>query len=190
MTREEYEYYLKTDREALHDYAYRPYRLYTPFCIDKEIGRFQYLLRTCEYYNSQRSKNLFFLLRKWLYAIYFKQQSIRMGYTIPPGVFGPGLRIAHRGTIVVNGRCRIGRNCTINVGVNIGMKAGLPDECPIIGNNVYIGPGAKIFGRITIADGCAIGANAVVCHDIQEPYSIVVGVPAKVVGQVSRNLHV
>lgn len=33
---------------------------------------------------------------------------------------------------------------------------------PVLGDNVYIGPGAKIFGKVQIADGCKVGANAVV----------------------------
>lgn len=47
---------------------------------------------------------------------------------------------------------------------------------------MYIGPGAKIFGKVTIADGCVIGANAVVCKDFLEPNKIIIGVPAKQVG--------
>lgn len=55
-------------------------------------------------------------------------------------------------------------------------------KAPQIGNDVYIGPGAVIFGDITIADGCYIGANAVVNKSISETNSVVVGVPAKVIG--------
>lgn len=36
------------------------------------------------------------------------------------------------------------------------------DGAPHIGNNVYIAPGAKIFGNISIGNNVAIGANAVV----------------------------
>ena len=64
--------------------------------------------------------------------------------------------------------------------VNIGANQG-SNKAPQIGDNVYIGPGAVIFGDITIADGCYIGANAVVNKDIVEPYSVVVGIPAKVI---------
>lgn len=49
----------------------------------------------------------------------------------------------------------------------------------MIGDNVYLGPGAKIFGGIYIADGCKIGANAVVNKSCKEKNGILVGIPAK-----------
>jgi len=190
MTKEELKYYIEEDKKRLRDY-YHPHLKPGPlFYIDKEIGRFQYLLRKCEYYFSNKKRNPLYIMQKYIYAWFFKRQSLKLGFTIPINTFGPGLRIAHRGTIVVNGKCKIGKNCTINAGVNIGIKAGSPNEVPTIGNNVYIGPGAKIFGKITIADGCAIGANAVVCKDILDPNSIAVGIPAKVIGKVTKDLSI
>lgn len=56
-------------------------------------------------------------------------------------------------------------------------------KAPKIGNDVYIGPGAVIFGDIEIADGCYIGANAVVNKSILEPNSVIVGIPTKVIKQ-------
>lgn len=49
-----------------------------------------------------------------------------------------------------------------------------------IGNDVWIGAGANILGGVTIGDGCVIGAGAVITKDV-EPYSIVAGVPGKVI---------
>lgn len=51
----------------------------------------------------------------------------------------------------------------------------------IIGKHVYIGPGAKIFGDIYIADDIAIGANAVVNKSFTTPGITVAGVPAKII---------
>ena len=51
-----------------------------------------------------------------------------------------------------------------------------------IGNDVWIGAGASILRGVKVGDGAVIGAGAVVTKDV-EPYSIVVGVPAKKVGQ-------
>lgn len=188
MDKQELKYFLDEDAKALKDYCCQTLLPISPFYIDKEIGRFQYLLRKCEYYYSLKSRSPIVYLKKYIYSWLFKKKSLLLGFTIPTGVFGPGLKIVHRGTIVVNGKCRIGKNCTINAGVNIGIKAGYPDEYPIIGDNVYIGPGAKIFGKIKIADGCAIGANSVVCKDILTPNSIVVGIPAQIIGEVNRDL--
>jgi len=63
----------------------------------------------------------------------------------------------------------------VNIGANQGSK-----KAPKIGNDVYIGPGAVIFGDIEIADGCYIGANAVVNKSVTEPDSVIVGIPAKI----------
>lgn len=89
--------------------------------------------------------------------------------------------MAHTGTIVISTYAIIGENCRIHAGVNIGTAAGTQGQAPKIGNNVYIGPGAKIYGPITVADGVAIGANAVVNKDFLEENATLVGVPAKVI---------
>lgn len=52
----------------------------------------------------------------------------------------------------------------------------------VIGNDVWIGHGAIIIAGVTIGDGVVIGAGAVVTRDVP-PYHIVVGVPAKKIGQ-------
>ena len=100
-------------------------------------------------------------------------------FQFPKNVFGPGLSIAHRGTIVVMGSTKVGTNCRIHTCVNIVVKAGTLSLAPQIGDNVYIGPGAKLFGDIKIADSIAIGANAVVNKSFLEPGITIAGVPAK-----------
>lgn len=52
---------------------------------------------------------------------------------------------------------------------------------PIIGNNVYIGPGAILFGDITIADNVSIGANATVNRSFTESNVVIAGTPAEIV---------
>lgn len=98
------------------------------------------------------------------------------GMHIGVNVCDEGLSIAHVGPIIIHGKSRIGKNLRIHVGVNIGANGGEP---PILGDNIYIGPGAKIFGDIIIASGCRIGANAVVCKNCEEENCTLVGVPAK-----------
>jgi serine O-acetyltransferase len=56
---------------------------------------------------------------------------------------------------------------------------------PVIGNNVYIGPGARIIGNIIVGDNVIIGANAVVVKDVS-PYSVVAGVPAKIIAYITE----
>ena len=106
--------------------------------------------------------------------------SLKTGISIPKNTCDRGLTLYHYGSIVVNAACQIGKNCCIMNNVNIGANQGSL-KAPIIGDNVYIGPGAVIFGEITIADGCYIGANAVVNKSVLEPNSVIVGIPAKVI---------
>ena len=86
----------------------------------------------------------------------------------------------------INPATKIGKNCRIQRMVGIGPSFGT-NNCPTIGDNVYIGPGARLYGDIEIADNCWIGANAVVNKSFLEPYSVIAGVPAKVVKIETRN---
>lgn len=80
---------------------------------------------------------------------------------------------------MVNNEVRVGKNCLVSVCVNVGCAAGRPEAVPVIGDDVFIGPGAKIFGDIRIADGVAIGANAVVNKSFLEPNITIAGIPAR-----------
>ena len=171
-TREEYEYYLEADRASLEMRRDRP-RLF-----GDEIWRFERLLRANEYYENCHPSPLWAPYRALL-SLRLHRLSTRLGFTIPPHVFGPGLAIAHRGTIVVNACARVGANCRVHVCVNIGSRAGTHDQAPVIGDNVYIGPGAMLFGSIRIADNIAIGANAVVNRSFEQPGITIAGAPAR-----------
>lgn len=93
---------------------------------------------------------------------------------------GKGLYIGHSGYIVVNPRAKLGPYCNLSPGVIIG-EAGRGENrgVPQIGCRVYFGPGAKVFGKISVGDRVAIGANAVVCEDVPDN-AVVGGVPAKI----------
>ena len=175
-SKKEYFYYLQEDRRALKISS--KIIFINPFEIDLEIWRFQKALRKCEYLYNINKNNPLWKIRKYIAAIKFKKMSLRLGFTIPVNCFGPGLRIAHRGTIVVNGQCKIGTNCTINACVNIGAQFGADNKVPILGDNIFISPGAKVFGDIIIANGCIIGANAVVNKSFLVENTIIIGVPA------------
>ena len=109
---------------------------------------------------------------------------MKLGFTIPFNVFGPGLSIAHYGTIVVSQYAKVGSNCRLHVGVNIGASGG-GNDAPQIGDNVYIGSGAILFGGIVIADSISIGANATVNKSIKDPNVVIAGTLAKVVKEGS-----
>ncbi len=76
-------------------------------------------------------------------------------------------------------RCIIGENVRIDQHVTIGIRWD-EDAAPIIGNNVRIGAGAKVLGKIRIGDNARIGANAVVLTDVPDN-ATAVGVPARII---------
>jgi len=108
--------------------------------------------------------------------------TFKYGISIPPEtVIGSGFYIGHFGGIVVSPKSKIGKNCNISQGVTIGQtNRGSRKGFPIIGNNVYIGPGAKIIGGVTIGNDVAVGANCVVTKDVPDN-AVVVGVPGRVI---------
>jgi serine O-acetyltransferase len=142
------------------------------------VGGYIIHLRLLEYLQSKKSS----LLKPFIFFTHWRLSRISVitGIHIPPGVCGKGLTLRHFGSIVVNSSTKIGRNCCIHNNVNIGTNKG-GKIGPKIGNNVYIGPGAVLFGEIEIADGCYIGANAVINKSVIEPYSVILGIPGKVV---------
>ena len=143
--------------------------------LTNDIFIFEARLRKLEFALNCSKNPIRILFRK----ILFRRISVKLGYSISPNTFGPGLSIAHRGTIVVNGGARIGANCRIHVDVNIGTEAGKAFAAPTIGDNCYIGPGAKIFGSIEIGPNSVIGANSVVNKSFIEGNQTLGGIPAK-----------
>lgn len=97
---------------------------------------------------------------------------------IPPNTCGKGLSIAHVGPIIINTHAKIGLNVRLHVGTNIGANG--EGGAPMIGNDVYVGPGAKIFGDIKLANHIRIGANAVVNRSCMVENALLVGVPATI----------
>lgn len=141
--------------------------------------RFYKSLRKTEYYTNERKDFFGRIVGKFL-RIRHRLLCDKYGWTIPINVFGPGLAIVHTGTIVVTGSAKIGKNCRIHVCTNIGRAPSKEGTgAPVIGDNVYIGPGAKLFGNIQIGDNTAIGANAVVNSSFPEGNCTIAGVPAK-----------
>jgi serine O-acetyltransferase len=102
-------------------------------------------------------------------------RAMRLGYTIPVNVVGPGLKLPHWGTVVISAQARVGPGCTIHPGVSIGLHHG---RAPTLGARVYVGPGAKVFGALHVGEGAVIGANAVVTSDVEAGASVV-GIPAR-----------
>lgn len=161
--------YLIADRNALRITRNRP-----KFFGD-EIWKFEICLRKLEYYTNVKKKKILYLITKYRYH----KLSVKCNFYIPVNVFDKGLSIGHIGPIIINDYAKIGKNCRVHVGVNIGATLNKPKDAPIIGNNCYIGPGAKIYGKIKIGNNVAIGANAVVNKDFDDNVMIA-GIPAVV----------
>jgi serine O-acetyltransferase len=160
--------YLAADKYALG--IKRSY----PRLFGDEIWKYERALRFHEFYENIGKK---YDIRKFYWAYRHRLLSMKLGFQIPCNVFGKGLRINHFGLIVVNPNARIGDWCDIHQGVNIGENT--DKKTPVLGNDCWIGPGAKIFGGISIGNNVMIGANAVVTQNFPDN-SVVMGIPAEI----------
>lgn len=174
MTKKQYLQYYKQDLAAS---GLEPCTLMERL-LDRRF-KFYKSLRMTEYYTNTYKIGVLSYWGKFLRARH-RYLCDKYNWTIPINVFGPGLALVHVGTIVVSGSAKIGANCRIHVDVNIGRSPAKGiSGAPVIGENVYIGPGAKIFGPITIGSNTAIGANAVVNSSFIDGNCTIGGIPAK-----------
>lgn len=136
--------------------------------VTNRIAFFVYLLRICE----QQKCTLRGVSRLRYFVNRFRLDRLgeRLGFDIPLYVFGPGLSIAHRGSIVVNGDARVGARCRIHPGVVIGAIEG---KSPVVGDDVFIGPNAGLFGAVTVGHGAKIGPLAMVRSNVPEGARVV-----------------
>jgi serine O-acetyltransferase len=123
------------------------------------------------------------ILLEPVYSLYWHRVRSKWGIEIDRcATIGHGFYIGHFGGIVISGGCVLGNNINISQGVTIGVS-GQGDKigCPIIGNDVYIAPGAKIFGKIKIGNNVKIGANAVIYKDIPDNAIVVLDPGFKII---------
>lgn len=178
----DYKFYLAQDRLALGIGILSFEEKLRQFFAPNYSWNYQKLLRKVEYYKNCKTG----VINRFAYILLklkYRKYGIKLGIYIPENVFGPGLAIVHTGTIIINPAARVGKNCRINACTNIGASGGSP-KAPVIGDNVYIGPGAKIFGDITIPNNCAIAANAAVGKSFYEENIMIGGVPAKKIKEI------
>jgi len=140
---------------------------------------YNFWMRTCYYLKTKRLLKLFFYpIAKGILRHYKYKFGIIIPFTTK---IGSGFYIGHFGQIIVNPNSVIGKNCNISQGVTLGgTNRGNKIGAPVIGDNVYIGPGVKIIGNIKIGNNVAIGGNCVVTKDIPNN-AVVVGIPGKVI---------
>ena len=182
-TKEDLLYYLEQDRLNLKKNYMKPTKY-------DEVWKYEIILRKHEYYHNKEKKSIIDKLKLRYYKNKHHKWMVRYTTSIPINTCGPGLSIAHFGTIYVNSNARIGKNLRIQSGVTIGGSSSTPDKYPVLGDNVYIGTGAKILGGVRIASCVAIGANAVVVKDILEEECSYAGVPAKKISNNSSKFYI
>ncbi|ADK16954.1 MULTISPECIES: serine O-acetyltransferase EpsC [Clostridium] len=111
------------------------------------------------------------------------------GIEIHPGAkIGKGLFIDHGMGVVIGETAEVGDNVTLYHGVTLGGTGkDTGKRHPTVGNNVFIGSGAKLLGPIVVGDNVKVGANSVVLKDIPANCTVV-GIPAKVVKAESNTV--
>lgn len=108
---------------------------------------------------------------------------VKWGIMIQPGArIGPGFHIYHFGGIFVGEQAIIGENFSLSHDVTIGLAGeGSRRGAPRIGDEVYVAPGAKIYGRISIGNRAKIGANAIVDRNVPDYALVQVRAPQVVI---------
>lgn len=89
--------------------------------------------------------------------------------------FGPGLVLLHPFGVFIHKTVRAGNNLILQNSITLGAE---DDAGPSIGDNVFVGVGARVIGPLTLGDRCRIGANAVVLAPVQ-PDHVAAGNPAR-----------
>lgn len=191
------ELFLSDARRYLDDQTYGKFQrkgLFRQYYSIRQIPglRFSFWMRLCSVLRGKKA-----WIPIYITALnHYNRCLYKYGISIPFNTnIGEGFYIGHFGCIVVSPSAVIGKNVNISQGVTIGVtnrgdKAGVA----IIGDGVYIGPGAKIIGAIRIGNNVAIGANAVVTHDVPDN-AVVAGVPARIIsmngaeGYVNRKVE-
>jgi serine O-acetyltransferase len=156
----EYRAYLAADLAA-HNVDGNLTRWHWHYRMSRPALHFLRVLRQSEYLNNCY-RGPFRSLVCGMLKIRRKSLGTKLGFEISENIFGPGLRIPHIGAITVNGKAKVGANCTLHPCTLIGERNG----APVIGDDCYIGNGAKIYGPIEIGDGTRLGPNVVIFRSV------------------------
>ena len=134
------------------------------------------LLRYTEYYHNKGNKLMY-----WIYQRKKNIEGSKLGISIYHNCIDKGLKIYHYGNIVINANAKIGKNFKLHGSNCVGNK-GEHDKynAPIIGDNVDMGFGSQILGKINIGNDNIIAANAVVVRSYSDSNNILAGVPANI----------
>ena len=113
QSKDDYQFYLDADKVAIRRICPTSLRQKLKSYLTEDVYKFERLLRKAEYHANCDTS----VLGK-VYASYLSYRlgkaCLGLGFEIPINCFGPGLSIAHLGTVVVHGKTRIGANCRIH----------------------------------------------------------------------------
>lgn len=139
--------------------------------------RYTYFWRKASMYKRNSLLGIF-------YRLILLKLGHKYGFQIPTNTnIGSGLYIGHFGTIVINKKATIGKNCNIAHSITIGQaNRGKLKGYPTIGDKVWIGTGSVIVGKITIGSNVLIAPNSFVNFDVPEN-SLIIGNPAKIINK-------
>lgn len=98
----------------------------------------------------------------------------------PHASIGPGLYIGHIGGVHINPQAVLGSNCELAHRVTIGASSMGRQGAPVLGDEVYIGTGATLIGKIKVGNGAKIAANTLVMSNIPAG-ATVMGVPGRII---------
>lgn len=152
-------------------------KCFLKFFIQNRGFKVAFYYRISSYLLRSNKRFLYFLYKPFLFHIQNKY-----GVDLYPKTkIDSGFFMNHTYGIVIHSDATLGKNVNVSKGVvigqaNRGSKAGVPQ----IGNNVFIGPNACLFGNVKVGNNVAIGANSVVLSDVPDN-SVVAGIPARVV---------
>lgn len=137
--------------------------------------------RVCKYLRRKYDiRFVLFIIARFFYFHYQYKYGICVPYDCK---IGSGLYIGHFGGIFINSRCVLGRDVNLSQDVTLGgIEKGGQVVAPMVGDRVYIGPGAKLVGKVTIGCDVAIGANCVVTKDAADR-TVIAGIPGKVLSE-------
>lgn len=137
--------------------------------------RFIYCLRKAQSYSPKYPLGI-------VYRLLLRRYSIKYGYQISAKTnIGPGLNLGHWGTVVINPKVEIGKNCNIAHGVTLGQtNRGKNKGVPILKDDIWIGTNAVIVGGITIGNNVLIAPNSYVTQNVPDN-SIVMGNPMQII---------
>lgn len=127
-----------------------------------------------------------------IYGNYYYRIIRKYNSFFPLSVKVDGMPVFPHGPIgiFISGEAKIGKDCVIFHQVTIGSNT-LQDSkgqgAPIIGDNVFIGAGAKIIGNVTIGNNARIGANCVVAKDVPENTTVVCASPRYISKNTTMN---